>query len=107
MFPGQDRLSRRNPEGIPKDCNGIGAAQVSALARWKAYARRKGTGRANLTEEEARSLRETWYLREMLHARLHGDRASLRQLLREAWRVLPSLRTNRTYLAHLLRSYLM
>ena len=92
---------------MSQDVNGVRAAQFSELARLNDYARLKGTGRANLTEEEARSLRETWYLREMLHARLQGDRASLRQLLREAWRVLPSLRTNRTYLAHLLRSYLM
>lgn len=100
-------LYRRNPQGISQDTNGMRAAQFSAQARLNAYARRKGTGKANLTDEEAGSLRETWYLREMLHARLQGDRTVLRQLLREAWRVQPSLRTNRTYLLHLLRSFLM
>lgn len=100
-------LYRRNPQGISQDSNGMRAAQFSAMARLNAYERRKGTSKPNLTKDESDALRETWYLREMLHARLQGDRPMLRRLLAEAWRRQPSLRTNRTYLAHVLRSLLM
>ncbi len=100
-------LYRRNPQGISQDSNGMRAAQFSAMARLNAYERRKGTSIPNLTQQEADTLRETWYLREMLHARLQGDGKILRRLLMEAWRRQPSLRTNRTYLAHALRSIFM
>jgi glycosyltransferase involved in cell wall biosynthesis len=100
-------LYRRNPQGISQDSNGMRAAQYSVKARLNAYERRKGSAKENLTAKEADSLRETWYLREMLYARLQGDRQLLRGLLHEGWKCQPSLRTNRTYLSHLLRSFLM
>lgn len=100
-------LYRRNPQGISQDANGMRAAQFSALARLNAYERRKGTAKANLTDKEAGDIRETWYLREILHARLQGDKTQLRRLLREAWQRQPSLRSRRTYLTNLLRSFLM
>lgn len=100
-------LYRQNPQGISQDANGMRAAQFSALARLNAYARRKGTAKANLTEKEVGDLRETWYLREILHARLQGDKILLRRLLREAWQRQPSLRCKPTYLTNLLRSFLM
>ena len=100
-------LYRRNAQGISQDANGMRAAQFSAMARLNAYERRKGTAKANLTDKEAVALRETWYLREMLYARLQGDSIMLRRLLREAWQIQPSLRTNKTYLSNFLRSLLM
>lgn len=100
-------LYRRNAQGISQDANGMRAAQFSATARLNAYERRKGTSKANLSDQEAGALRETWYLREMLYARLQGDKSMLRRLLREAWSRQPSLRTNKTYLAHVLRSLMM
>ena len=83
------------------------AAQFSALARLNAYERRKGKAKGNLTDKEAGALRETWYLREILHARLQGDKTLLRCLLREAWQRQPSLRSKPAYLTNLLRSFLM
>lgn len=100
-------LYRRNPQGISQDANGMRAAQFSTMARLNAYERRKGTSKANLTAQEAEVLRETWYLREMLYARLQGDKKMLRTLLVKAWRQQPSLRKNRTYLGHALRFILM
>ena len=100
-------LYRRNPQGISQDSNGMRAAQFSAMARLNAYERRKGTSKENLSQQEADALRETWYLREMLYARLQGDGQMLRRLLKEAWRIQPSLRTNKTYLGHALRSVLI
>lgn len=100
-------LYRRNPQGISQDANGMRAAQFSALARLNAYERRKGKAKGNLTDKEAGDLRETWYLREILHARLQGDKIMLRRLLRDAWQRQPSLRSNPAYLTNLLRSFLM
>jgi glycosyltransferase involved in cell wall biosynthesis len=100
-------LYRRNAQGISQDANGMRAAQFSAMARLNAYERRKGASKANLSDQEATTLRETWYLREMLYARLQGDRSMLSRLLREAWSRQPSLRTNKTYLSHMLRSLMM
>lgn len=100
-------LYRQNPQGISQDVNGMRAAQFSAMARLNAYERRKGTPKANLTAKEAKVLRETWYLREMLYARLQGDKKMLRTLLVKAWHQQPSLRKNRTYLGHALRFILM
>lgn len=100
-------LYRRNPQGISQESNGMRAAQFSAMARLNAHRRRRGTSKENLSLDEVKDLRQTWYLREMLHARMQGDRKLLRSLLNRGMREQPSLLLHPTYLSNLARALVM
>jgi glycosyltransferase involved in cell wall biosynthesis len=99
-------LYRTNPIGISQFGNGILAAQYSLMARYRAYRRRIGTAKENLTTREARAILQTWYLRELQRQAAGGNVAEVRTLIRRALREAPGLCLERAFWGHVARSLL-
>lgn len=98
-------LYRTNPIGISQFGNGILAAQYSLIARYRAYLRRIGTSKENLTAAEARALLRTWYLREMQRELGAGHQGRARQLAWKGVRSVPGLLAVRSFWSHFLSSF--
>lgn len=99
-------LYRTNPNGISQFGNGILAAQYSLMARYRAYRRRLGTTKENLTDKEAGVLLRSWYLREMQREAAAGHRAAVRALGRQALWDAPGIIGERAYWGHWVRSFI-
>lgn len=97
-------LYRSNPIGISQGENGSRAAQYSLLARYRAYCRRLGTSKDNLTRGEAVAIRQNWFIREIHFHHRAGDRPAARRLCREAMLEVPSILARRDFLSNLLRA---
>jgi len=98
-------LYRTNIKGISQFSNGMLAAQYSLLARYNAFQRRLGTSKENLTPSEAKQILKTWYLREMLQARMAGDANRVQSLSWKGFCRIPSIIFARDFWSHLSHSF--
>lgn len=83
-------LYRANPAGISQNSNGLRAAQFSIQAKQKAYQRRLGTGKENLSKKQYEQMMKTWFLREAFFYR-GNDKKKCNELLKQAIGQFPSL----------------
>lgn len=97
-------LYRTNPRGISQFSNGMLAAQYSLIARHKAFQRRQGTSKENLTSAEANQIMKKWYLREIQQAWMVRDKKRVQSLSWKVFRDIPGIVFEKNFWSHLVRS---
>ena len=98
-------LYRRHPGGISQAENGVRAAQYGILAKEKAYKRRCGTSKANLTQREYTQMMIVWYLREALNNR-NRDEKECNRLLLEGVKRFPTILLRKAFYSIVVRNNL-
>ena len=97
-------LYRINASGISQNSNGIKARQFSILAILDAHKRRSSLNMNNITSNEAKALKKTWYLREAYFQRIGGNRKESDIILYNALKEFPSIAFNKTWLMAIIRN---